>query len=211
MADELSELVTEVLRNRQNLNSLIHVIPLTFASIFNARHGLELSLKSLMVIQGDGSSLKSKYQIHDLAKLFEFLEKGEDGLVQIHSIPSQLDEMNYKEDLATLKRMVAKYQGYSFRNIPSFINFEEISKVDLKNMFFRFPDESSISESVRYLFDERCNCHGDIDIYMKRNFEHLQNLIELSKEIRSDVRDLIRIKDTVGTTVAAYVSKKVGS
>jgi hypothetical protein len=207
LADEVHELCIEVLHKRQEIFSLIHLIPLTFSSIFNTRHGIELFLKSLIAIQKDSELLERKYQTHSLTDLFEFLEKGQDGLVQIFSITPKLEGVSYKDDLDTLKAIVVKYQNYNFRNFPAFIKVEDFKKADPMNMFFRYPDKSSMNEAARFLFDEHFNSHGDIDSYLERNFKHLYSIIELTKEIKSDVRDMFRINQNVGNTVAAHAKE----
>lgn len=210
LADEVHDLFTDVLKRKNGMSSLIHLLPLTFSSIFNARHGIELFLKSLIAIQKNSESLERKYQKHDLVSLFQAIKEGRDGLIPIYSITQKLDGVCYEDDLLVLCTLVDKYQKYSFQNFPAFVDkaiFEDIDDIDDMNMRFRFPDSSSINKATRLLFDEHFDSRGDIDVYLQRNFQNLHSIIELAREIKGDVRDMFRISESVGNTVAANANE----
>lgn len=208
LADEVNDLLTDVLKRKKGGASLIHLLPLTFSSIFNARHGIELFLKSLIAIQKNSESLERKYQNHDLVILFQALKEGRDGLIPIYSITQKLDGVCYEDDLKTLSTLVDKYQKYSFQNFPVFIDKAIFEDSDDMNMRFRFPDSSSINKATRFLFDEHFDSRGDIDVYLQRNFQNLHSIIELTREIKGDVRDMFRISESVGNTVAANANEE---
>jgi hypothetical protein len=205
LSDEINKSAVGFLVNNSFYNS-VHLVPLVFSAVFNARHGIELFLKSLILIQQNNDGLPKKYHEHDLEKLLKYLEKGENELLPIHSINTVLVNVNYKDDLAILVKIVNKYQKYDFDDLPFFLNREVIDNInDKKNMSFRFPDNDALNEAIRFLFEEHNNWGIDIDEYKKRMFPYLHSIIGLTKEINHDMDEMFRINSTVGNTVAAHI------
>jgi len=202
--------------NEKKLKNSIHLIPLIFSAIFNARHGVELFLKSLIVIQKDGIYPNDRtYKIHNLEDLYKFLNEGRDGLISISSITKDLPGLT--SYFNSLQILVRKYQKYKFVHLPIFLNKEVFENIEDKmNMTFRFPEDESVSQAIRYLWDEYQNGGVDAnwnidnaqDKYIEKIRPHLDNIIKLSKEIEGDMDKMLGIISPIGNTVVAIIYNK---
>lgn len=208
MSDECNRFLVELAQNRSHRLS-IRLIPSLFVSIYNARHGIELFLKSLVIIQTKTTELPSKYRGkkigHKIGDLYLILNEGNSELMPFSKVKNLLQGVDFHKDTEILRLLVDKYEKYSFNNLPSLINPELFSRVDSMNMFFRYPDKkptnNAISKKVEDLF------LIDFESYVESNFKELHNTQRLLEEIKKDMEMMFSITSKIGNNLAANIDR----
>ena len=189
---------------KKSYRMLLRIMPILFVAIYNARHGIELYLKSLIIIQCNSIELPKKYCTHELGKLYGFLNVGDEQLVALSDIKSLLlAEGKLFENIQQLSSLVEKYESYKFDNLPSLIDADVCEQIDKMNMYFRYPDKVATNETISQKVEDLFS--GDLENYIEQNFMELYRMQKLTEEIKQDMKKIIKITHPIGNSIAAYV------
>lgn len=202
LSGECDNLLKELIR-KQSYFLASHLIPQLYVSIYNARHGLELYLKCLIIIQNKSVDLQNKYKTHNIEKLYKFLKDGDEQLSPLNKITPHLDGINFQEDIKQLEFIINKYNNYNFENLSKLINKDLFNKVDKMNMYFRYPDSPYTNEAILKISEDIFS--GEYEKYIERNIVELISIQKLTKEIQKDMESMITITDSIGSGIAEYV------
>ena len=102
MSDECNRFLVELAQNRSHKLS-IRLIPSLFVSIYNARHGIELFLKSLVIIQTKTTELPRDYRNHEIGGLYLVLNEGNSELMPFSKVKNLLQGVDFQKDAETLR------------------------------------------------------------------------------------------------------------
>lgn len=180
---------------------VLDIVPQLFNCVFNIRHGIELLLKSLIVIQNPNSELLPKFKNHNLDNLLRDLESGENGINAISQLTPTLSGIDFPSSWHSYKQKVLKYQNYSFHKLPKFVSKDVFSKTDKMNMYFRYPDEDGINKALSFLFEGIFQGTGEE--WFKSNFIHFSDLQSFTKELQEDANNLIKLGSKIGNSVSS--------
>lgn len=192
-------IVDSITQPRSTLS--MRLVPALFVAIYNARHGIELYLKCLIVVQCDSIE---KYKTHDLSSLLAFLSKGDERLTPLRSVTLRLDGVEFPSDISQLESLVEKYAKYAFHSLPSIVDAQLFAKIDKMNMYFRFPDNEPTNAAIYDQFEDLLSAGSSG--YVERNIGSLHSLQRLTEEIERDMESLMNITQSIGNTIAAHVN-----